>query len=106
MTNSADPDQLASEEANWSGSTLFAKAGYIRIQQDKGSAHIQPFSIWTAAQACNLCMMSCILSVRSVTIAATIQPQSLPHCQIISYMQELAAIPLETHAMSETRLLE
>ena len=31
-----DPDQLASEEANWSGSTLFAKAGYIQVQQDKG----------------------------------------------------------------------
>ena len=37
MPNSADPDQLASEEANWSGSTLFGKAGFIRIQQDKGS---------------------------------------------------------------------
>ena len=38
MTNSADPDQLASasSEANWSGSTLFAKAWYIRVQQDKG----------------------------------------------------------------------
>ena len=36
MTNSAEPDQLASEEANWSGSTLFAKTGYIRAQQDKG----------------------------------------------------------------------
>ena len=23
-------------EANWSGSTLFANAGYIRVQQDKG----------------------------------------------------------------------
>ena len=34
MANSADPDQLASEEANWSGATLFAKAGYIGIQQD------------------------------------------------------------------------
>ena len=33
---SADPDQLASSEANWCGSTLFAKAGYIRVQQDKG----------------------------------------------------------------------
>ena len=30
MANSADP------EANWSGSTLFAKEGYIRVQQDKG----------------------------------------------------------------------
>ena len=29
MTNSADPDQLASSEANWSGSTLFAKTGHI-----------------------------------------------------------------------------
>ena len=36
MSNSADPEQLASEEANWSGSTLFAYAGYIRVQQDKG----------------------------------------------------------------------
>ena len=36
MENSADPDQLASEEANWSGSTLFAKIGHIRDQQDKG----------------------------------------------------------------------
>ena len=34
MANSADLDQLASLEANWSGSTLFAKAGHIRIQQD------------------------------------------------------------------------
>ena len=34
MANSADPDQLASSEANWSGFVLFAKAGYIRIQQD------------------------------------------------------------------------
>ena len=36
MPNSVDPDQLASLEANWSGPTLFAKAGCIRIQQDKG----------------------------------------------------------------------
>ena len=36
MANSAEPDQLASSEANWSGSTLFAKVEYIRIQQNKG----------------------------------------------------------------------
>ena len=36
MANSADPDQFAYSEANWSGSTQFAKAGYIRVQQDKG----------------------------------------------------------------------
>ena len=38
MTNSADPDQFDSIEANWShsGSKLFAKTGYIQVQQDKG----------------------------------------------------------------------
>ena len=36
MTNSADLDQFASDEANLSGSTLFAKAGYIRVQQEPG----------------------------------------------------------------------
>ena len=36
MTNKADPDQLASEEAKWSGSTLFAKAEHIQGQQDQG----------------------------------------------------------------------
>ena len=38
MTNIADPDHLASSEANWSRSTLFGKAGYIWVQQDKGNA--------------------------------------------------------------------
>ena len=36
MINSADPGQLPSEEANWSGSTLIAKAGHIWVQQDQG----------------------------------------------------------------------
>ena len=29
MAHSADPGQLASSEANWSGSTLFAKTGQV-----------------------------------------------------------------------------
>ena len=33
MTNSADADQLAS--ANWSGSTLFAKTGYVVFSKRK-----------------------------------------------------------------------
>ena len=33
MANSADPDQLASEEANWSGFTLLAMAVHIQVQQ-------------------------------------------------------------------------
>ena len=36
MTNSVDPDQLASSEANWSGSALFAKVGQSQVQQDQG----------------------------------------------------------------------
>ena len=35
MANSADPDQLASSDAKWSESTLFAKAGKIQLQQNK-----------------------------------------------------------------------
>ena len=34
MTNSADPDHLASSEANLSGSALFTKAGHIQAQQN------------------------------------------------------------------------
>ena len=45
MANSADPNQLASEEANWSGSTPFAKAGHIWVQQDQGKNHPQVHSI-------------------------------------------------------------
>ena len=40
MANSADPDQLASEEANWSGSPLFAKAGYIRFSRTRVKTQI------------------------------------------------------------------
>ena len=37
MKNSEDPDQLASDEASWSGPTLFKKKReYIRVQEDKG----------------------------------------------------------------------
>ena len=39
MTNSADPDQLASSEAKWFGTALFAKTGHvmfsnIRVKQE------------------------------------------------------------------------
>ena len=33
MTNSADPDQLASSEAKFSGSTPFAKIGHIMFSK-------------------------------------------------------------------------
>ena len=36
MKNSVDPDQMASLEAIWSGSTPFSKAMPILVQQDKG----------------------------------------------------------------------
>ena len=39
MANSVDSDQLASSEANLSGSTLFAKAVHIRAQQDLGKSN-------------------------------------------------------------------
>ena len=36
MENRVDPDQMASSEAIWSGSTLFLKVMPILVQQDKG----------------------------------------------------------------------
>ena len=40
MTINADPDQLAFEESNWYGSTLFAKTEHIQVQQDQGLLQI------------------------------------------------------------------
>ena len=39
FTNSVDPDQLASEEANWSGSALFA-IRYVNLYQQSGSSNL------------------------------------------------------------------
>ena len=37
FANSVDPDQLASEEANWSGSALFA-IQYLNLYQQRGQS--------------------------------------------------------------------
>ena len=39
FANSVDPDQLASEEANWSGSALFA-IKYVNLEQQLGSSNL------------------------------------------------------------------
>ena len=39
QANSVDPDQLASEEANWSGSALFA-IKYVNLYQQSGSSNL------------------------------------------------------------------
>ena len=39
LANSVDPDQLASSEANWSGSALFA-IKYINLYQQSGSSNL------------------------------------------------------------------
>ena len=51
MANSVDPDQWVSSEANWSGSTLFAKAGHIQLHQDKGWSG----SVWISTFLSSLC---------------------------------------------------
>ena len=56
MANSADPDQLASLEANWSGSTLFAKQGIsgfsrTRVNGEQVYSHSPSYpkdSVWPA----------------------------------------------------------
>ena len=39
FANSVDPDQLASSEANWSGSALFA-VKYVNLYQQPGSSNL------------------------------------------------------------------
>ena len=39
LANSVDPDQLASEEANWSGSALFV-IKYVYLYQQSGSSNL------------------------------------------------------------------
>ena len=39
LANNVDPDQLASEEANWSGSALFV-IKYVNFQQKPGSSNL------------------------------------------------------------------
>ena len=39
LANRVDPDQLASEEANWSGSALFA-IQYVKLYQHSGSSNL------------------------------------------------------------------
>ena len=46
MANSADPDQLASEEANWSEASLFAKTGHIQVQQTSEEASWSGFTLF------------------------------------------------------------
>ena len=72
MATSADPDQLASSETNWSGSTLFAKAGYIQVQQDKGK-------FWTE-KAPNLELWCVSIDwSKTVQFAYTVQPLLKSH---------------------------
>ena len=39
LANSVDPDQLASDEANWSGSALFV-IQYVKMYQQPGSSNL------------------------------------------------------------------
>ena len=40
LANSVDPDQLASEEANWSGSALFVIIKYVNFYQKPKSSKL------------------------------------------------------------------
>ena len=60
ITSSADPDQLASSEANWPGSTLFAKAEYIWVSRTKVLGHSEHFS-FSPVTSVLTCMWELIL---------------------------------------------
>ena len=54
MTNSADPDQLASSEANWSGSALCAKTRHVAFNKRRvkhfARAHTQKLQMLATVQ--------------------------------------------------------
>ena len=43
MTINVDPDQLASSEAYWSGSTLFANTGHVVFSKRRVNAQIYKY---------------------------------------------------------------
>ena len=52
MTNSADPDQLASSEANWSGSTVFAKTGHVMFSKSRVKLQFKWLLMVVSAHLC------------------------------------------------------
>ena len=48
FANSVVPDQLASEEANWSGSALFVNK-YVKLYQQPGSSDLIGWQLGVAA---------------------------------------------------------
>ena len=55
MANSADPDQLASEEANWSGSTLFAKTGHVVFSKRRVNTKFKALLMYKTDQSQPIC---------------------------------------------------
>ena len=83
MTNSADPDQLASEEAIWSGSSLFAKAGHypgsagLGFTADQDICHCKQCTwyfehIWVQNSEISL-YMPCSVSCRSLQVCSCLR---------------------------------
>ena len=63
MTNSADPNQLASEEANLSGATLFAKTGHVLFSKRRVKLVLACFTLTRLQQYqekinCSTCALS------------------------------------------------
>ena len=65
MANSADPDQLASSEANWSGSTLFANAGISGLSMTRVK-HIDHIDIGVNLLSINITKYLWNIQVKSV----------------------------------------
>ena len=57
FANSVDPDQLASEEANWSGSALFA-IQYVNLYQQSGSSNLIGWKLEMGVAVCGILIYS------------------------------------------------
>ena len=107
MTISADPDQLASSEANWSGSTLFAKTEHAmfskrRVKNWWWNLSVWPFSIWAVPYKN---VSSCICRQQNPRSAcASVQSDQGLHCLLTESLGTTECIrpsdTLRMHRMS------
>ena len=93
MSNSVDPDQLASSEANLSGSTLFVKAGYIK----QGSVGLGlNFRIFQVKLADIKCLMVFLFPIKLGIVDILSKEYVLNEKVIISTLQTKTEIPMQT----------
>ena len=90
MTNSADPDQMASSEANWSGSILFAKTGHVVFSKRRANISLMIYCLFLLYIF--LCFLVYVFAQYRKQIEEEIMCWLIPICKIcLPFKQNRAA---------------